>query len=267
MKTKTSSNYVIIICRLDSKRFKFKALKEYKNKTVIEHLVNNILSTNQVQREKIIISTSKDKNDKKLEFISKKLGIKIFRGSKKNIINRIFNTYKKFGIQKAIITSADNPFFLTDVFDKIKNLNGCAVKYVEQLPVGLNLLNCNFSGISKLNKNNLSTNNENGFYLYFTDTDIIKRKLIKFKIKKYFKEARFTIDYKEDFIFYKKVLSLLHKKNLIITLNNLMKIIKKFPKIKSLNKNQQLMYKKNLTTNTHLYYLNKDNKKTFLPYV
>ena len=144
MKTKTSSNYVIIICRLDSKRFKFKALKEYKNKTVIEHLVNNILSTNQVQREKIIISTSKDKNDKKLEFISKKLGIKIFRGSKKNIINRIFNTYKKFGIQKAIITSADNPFFLTDVFDKIKNLNGCAVKYVEQLPVGLNLLNCNF---------------------------------------------------------------------------------------------------------------------------
>ena len=91
--------------------------------------------------------------------------------------------------------------------------------------------------------------------------------MVKFKIKKYFKEARFTIDYKEDFIFYKKVLSLLHKKNLVITLNNLMKIIKKFPKIKSLNKNQQLMYKKNLTTNTRLYYLNKNNKKTFLPYV
>ena len=46
-----------------------------------------------------------------------------------------------------------------------------------------------------------------------------------------------------------------------------MKIIKKFPQTTSINKNQQLMYKTNLTINTHLYYLNKNNKKTFLPYV
>ena len=46
-----------------------------------------------------------------------------------------------------------------------------------------------------------------------------------------------------------------------------MKIIKNFPKIKEINKNQQLMYKANLTINTNLYYLNKNNKKTFLPYV
>ena len=175
MKTKTSSNYVIIVCRLDSKRFKFKALQKYKNKTVIEHLVNNILSTNHIKRENIIISTSKNKSDEKLKLVAKNLKIRIFRGSKKNIINRIFNTYKKFKIQNAVITSADNPFFLPDVYSKIKKLNNYDIKYVEHLPVGLNLLNCNFSGIAKLNKNNLTSNNENGFYLYFTNTDLKKK--------------------------------------------------------------------------------------------
>ena len=102
MKTKTSSNYVIIVCRLDSKRFKFKALQKHKNKTVIEHLVNNILSTNHIKRENIIISTSKNKSDEKLKLVAKNLKIRIFRGSKKNIINRIFNTYKKFKIQNAV---------------------------------------------------------------------------------------------------------------------------------------------------------------------
>ena len=141
------------------------------------------------------------------------------------------------------------------------------IKYVEHLPIGLNLLNCNFSGIAKLNKNNLTSNNENGFYLYFTNTDLIKRKQIKIEIKKYFKQTRFTIDYKKDFMFFKKILFLLEKYKLRITLNNIMKIIKKIPQTTSINKNQQLMYKTTLTINTHLYYLNKNNKKTFLPYV
>ena len=68
-------------------------------------------------------------------------------------------------------------------------------------------------------------------------------------------------------MFFKKILFLLEKYKLRITLNNIMKIIKKFPQTTSINKNQQLMYKTNLTINTHLYYLNKNNKKTFLPYV
>lgn len=267
MKTKTSSIYVIIICRLDSKRFRFKALQKYKNKTIIEHLINNILSTNHVKRENIIISTSSNKTDDKLKMVAKNLNVKIFRGSKKNIINRVFNTFKKFNIKNAIITSADNPFFLPDVFAKIKNLNNYHVKYIQNLPVGLNLLHCNFSGINKINKNNLTSNNENGFYLYFTNTDLVNKKLIKFNIKKYFKEARFTIDYKKDFIFFKKILFLLQKSKLKIELKNLMKIIRKFPQIKNINQSQQLMYKTNLTENTNLYYLNKYKKKTFLPYV
>jgi len=266
MKSINITKNVIIICRLNSQRLKNKALKKYNNKSLIEHLISNILKT-KIKKENIIISTSTQKSDDKLSLIAKKLKVKIFRGSKKNIINRIYKTYEKFKIQEAIITSADNPIFLDDVYRKIMKLNNYSIKYTEALPVGLNMLNCNFGAINEIEKRNLTKNNENGFYLYFANTDFIKRKCINIKIGKDIKNARFTIDYLQDFLFFKKLLFLLKKNKLKLSLKNINKIIKINKKIKDLNQEEQIKYRENLKIKTKLHYLNKDNKKTFLPYV
>jgi spore coat polysaccharide biosynthesis protein SpsF (cytidylyltransferase family) len=266
MKPLNITKNVIIICRLNSKRLKNKALKKYNNKSLIEHLISNILTT-KIKKEDIIISTSTQKSDDKLSLIAKKLQIKIFRGSKKNIINRIYKTYKKFKIQDAIITSADNPFFLDDVYKKIMRLDNYSIKYTTGLPVGLNMLNCNLRAINEIEKRNLTKNNENGFYLYFTNTNFLKKKSINLKIDKEVKNARFTIDYPQDFLFFKKLLFLLKKNKLKLNLININKIIKINKKLKNLNQEEQIKYRENLKIKTNLHYLNKDNKKTFLPYV
>ena len=267
MKKKVPTKHVIIICRLDSSRLKKKALKTYKGKTVIEYLVDNIIFTKKIKSENIIISTSLNKTDDELVNIAKKLNVKIFRGSKKNIINRIFKTYKKFKIPSAIITSADNPFFLTEVYEKIKTLNDYSVKYTTNLSVGLNLLNCNFKAILKINNHNLTNNNENGFYLYFTDTDLFKKKLLNFKLSNIWKNTRFTMDYLKDFIFFRELIRLIKKKKLELNFKNIEKTLKENRSIKKLNIKQQNMYKTNLKINTTIYYLNNKNKKTNLPYV
>lgn len=267
MKKKVPTKHVIIVCRLDSSRFKKKALKTYKGKTVIEYLVDNIIFTKKIKSENIIISTSLNKTDDELVNIAKKLNVKIFRGSKKNIINRIFKTYKKFKIPSAIITSADNPIFLTEVYKKIKFLNNYSVKYITNLPVGLNLLNCNFKAILKINNHNLTSNNENGFYLYFTNTNLFKKKLINFKFGKIWKNTRFTIDYLQDFLFFKELIRLVKKEKLEFNFKNIEKTLKENRSIKKLNIKQQDMYKTNLKINTNIYYLNNKNKKTSLPYV
>lgn len=264
---KNYTQFAIIVCRLDSSRFKKKALKKFKKKTIIEYLIDNISSTNIIKRKNIIISTSRNKEDDQLVQIAKKLNVRIFRGSKKNIINRIFNTFKKFKIPSAVITSADNPFFLPDVYESIKELNKYSVKYITNLPVGLNLLSCDYKAISIINKHNLTKNNENGFYLYFTNTNLFKKKLVKFKIKNILKNTRFTIDYPNDFLFFKSVIKYLSINKFKNNLKNIEKIIKKNQKIKNINLKQNFMYKKNLKQNTNIYYLDKKNKKINLPYV
>ena len=160
-------SHVIIICRSGSKRLKKKSLIKYKKKSVLEYLVDNIISAG-FKKNKIIICTTKLKEDDSLEKISNSNNLNIIRGSSKDIVSRVITAFDKFKINKAFITSGDNPFFLKDLSSKIYKQKSFDVIYTENLPVGLNLVYCSKKGIQKISQQYLTKNNEDGFYLYFT---------------------------------------------------------------------------------------------------
>ena len=247
------NSHVIIICRSGSKRLKKKSLIKYKKKSVLEYLVDNILSAG-FKRNKIIICTTKLKEDNSLVKISKKNKLNIIRGSSKDIVSRVITAFKKFKINKAFITSGDNPFFLEDLSKKICKQENFDTFYTENLPVGLNLICCSKKGIKKISEQYLTKNNEDGFYLYFTKINLISKK-IKIPIPQSFKKSRFTIDYFEDFEFFKKIINLLDKKT--VSLLNLKNILKKNPQLIKINRHRNNFYKKNLKKKVKLFY--KDN--------
>ena len=100
-----------------------------------------------------------------------------------------------------------------------------------------------------------------------TNTNLFKKKLINFKFGKIWKNTRFTIDYLQDFLFFKELIRLVKKEKLELNFKNIEKTLKENRSIKKLNIKQQDMYKTNLKINTNIYYLNNKNKKTSLPYV
>ena len=246
-------SHVIIICRSGSKRLKKKSLIKYKKKSVLEYLVDNIISAG-FKKNKIIICTTKLKEDDSLEKISNSNNLNIIRGSSKDIVSRVITAFDKFKINKAFITSGDNPFFLKDLSSKIYKQKSFDVIYTENLPVGLNLVYCSKKGIQKISQQYLTKNNEDGFYLYFTKLNLVSKK-IKIQIARSFKRSRFTIDYFEDFEFFKKVISLLNKKT--ISLRNLKSILKKNSELIKINEHRNNLYKKNLKKKVKLFY--KDN--------
>ena len=248
-----SKDHVIIICRTNSKRFKNKAIKKFNKSTLIEHLINNIKNTNYFKSKNICIATTKLKSDDILEKIAKKNNINILRGSKKNIIERIFNTFKRFNISRAIITSGDNPFFLKDVVKKILSKKDKVV-FTENLPVGLNLTMVNAFAINKINKACLTTNNENGFYLYL-QSKIEETKVINYNNSKAKDNSRFTIDYPEDFLFFKKITPLIGKN---MSYPKIKKILKKNPKLKKINLHNNDKYKLNLKKKVYLKILDRN---------
>ena len=84
----------IIYTRTDSKRLKNKALiKVYKNKSLIESVVENTLKIKLIN--KVIIATTKSKNDLIFSKILKKYKINFFYGSTNDLINRTINCSKK----------------------------------------------------------------------------------------------------------------------------------------------------------------------------
>ena len=77
-------------------------------------------------------------------------------------------------------------------------------------------------------------------------------KKIKLNFSKFLKKFRFTIDYKEDFIFFKKITSLIGKQN--ISIKNLERILNSNESIKNINFEKDKKYQENLRKKVKIYY-------------
>ena len=80
-------NLVIIQARYDSTRFPGKILKKINGKSILEIIILRIKKRKQV--EKIVVATTKEKNDNKIIDQIRKLNIDIYRGSTKNVLQDI----------------------------------------------------------------------------------------------------------------------------------------------------------------------------------
>ena len=114
MKNKYS---VIIQARLGSARFPNKMIKKIGNKTIIEILIERIKRSKRIN--KIILATTKNKRDDKLEIISKKNGISCFRGNEENVLERFFKTSRKFKSDFFIRICGDCPLLDIRIIDQL----------------------------------------------------------------------------------------------------------------------------------------------------
>ena len=88
---------IIIEARSLSKRYPYKILKNcYNKKTFLEYLVTRLKKLSFVSN--IIIATTTNKVDKKIVDISKKLKVKNFKGSEKNVLSRVLLAAKKYNV-------------------------------------------------------------------------------------------------------------------------------------------------------------------------
>ncbi len=108
----------IIQARLGSKRFPNKILKKINNKeTVLDYIIKRISKSKKIN--KIIIATTKNKNDDKIERYLKKKKILFFRGSEKNVLSRYYFCSKKFKANLIVRITSDCPLVDPKIVDKM----------------------------------------------------------------------------------------------------------------------------------------------------
>ena len=202
---------VTIQARMNSKRFPGKMMKKIKNKTIIEILVSRIQKCKEI--DKIIVSTSKNKKDDVLaSFCKKKLKIKVFRGSENDVLSRITNTIKKFGIKIHIECFGDGPFLdpnLVDTFiKKFKKTNyDCITNSIKTTyPPGQEFLVYYGKSLIKLNKLVKKTDKLREHVGYnFTRFNQFKIKSMTAPKKYNYPNYHIELDTKKDFKFLKKI--------------------------------------------------------------
>ena len=208
---------VILEARTQSKRLKNKIFKKLGKYYMLEFLINRLKKG---LKYNIIVATSKNKKDIRIEKFCKKKKIKFFRGKENDLIHRVINCAEYFGVDIIISLTSDNPLvepkmikkmikiFNKDKLDYFDNLNtsflprGTAVRIVK-------------SRILKKFSDKVKNTSQYNFRQHTCHFFTKNRKSRIFKTKKFsiyknysLPNYSFTIDYIED---YRKINTLLKK--------------------------------------------------------
>lgn len=108
---------IIIQARMGSTRLPGKILKNIGNKTLLEHILFRLIKLK--HEVEVVIATSDLEKDAKVENFCKDKGIKCFRGSETNVLERYYMCAKDNAFEHIVRLTGDNPF--TDI-EELDNL-------------------------------------------------------------------------------------------------------------------------------------------------
>lgn len=98
---------VIITARLNSSRLPEKILLPLNGKTVLEHLIDRALIT---KVDEVILAIPNDEDHKRLADIAVAKGIKVYGGSLNDRLDRIYRASAFYGIEAVASMDGDDPF-------------------------------------------------------------------------------------------------------------------------------------------------------------
>jgi spore coat polysaccharide biosynthesis protein SpsF len=230
----------IIQARMSSTRLPKKILLQYKKISPLDFLIKRLKKSKYLKD--IIVATTKKKIDNKIVNFCKKKKIKYFRGDENNVLKRYYLAAKKNKVKNIVRITSDCPLVDYRIIDEmIKSFNKKIDYYANSYPLpctypdGMDIEIFTFNALEKTFKNAILPSETEHVTIYMWKSK--KFKLKKKNLKKDISYLRFTIDYKNDFKLFCKLLDIFGKKKLInITMNELVEYVLKNPKIISYQK-------------------------------
>jgi spore coat polysaccharide biosynthesis protein SpsF (cytidylyltransferase family) len=126
------NNGIIILARMDSKRFPYKAITKLGDKKLIEWCIDGVVNNKQY---KTILATTNREIDKPLMNIAKNKGISYFQGALDNVANRVLECIKNFNLDYFARVNGDSPFVRKELL-----IEGFKIIYEQDLDVVTNLV-------------------------------------------------------------------------------------------------------------------------------
>jgi spore coat polysaccharide biosynthesis protein SpsF len=197
---------IAITVRTSSKRLKKKAFLKIGNKKIIEWCIFNCKRSN-IKNRSIILTTTCKKEDLKFKKIAQNQNISFFRGSEKNVVNRLLRLLILKKADYLIRVTGDSPLVDCNLINELQNEaeKGYDFIYFKNGPLGIKPELISKSSLIKLSKYKATKNCE--YLSLFYKNNIKKFKIMKkeFYLRKKYGNLRLNVDYKLDFDLHKKI--------------------------------------------------------------
>jgi spore coat polysaccharide biosynthesis protein SpsF len=232
----------IIQARCGSKRLPRKHLLKVLGKPIIWYLIKRLKKIELL--DEIVLATTKNKEDKELVKIAKKLNIKFFCGSENDVLGRVTDVAKKYKADIIFDVSGDCPLIdpviaeqAIKTFLENKYIDYLSTHWILSYPDGLNINIITKKFLMMSNKLVKGKIERDGLYaLMFRHPD--KFKTLFMIAPKYLRrpEISLLLDEFEDYIFLKKIISqLVKQKGIYFSCLDIIKLLDKNKKLKKIN--------------------------------
>tara|TARA_B100000519_G_scaffold11119_1_gene8539 strand:- start:7595 stop:8353 length:759 start_codon:yes stop_codon:yes gene_type:complete len=240
---------IFVTVRTGSSRLHQKALKKINGMPTIEHLIRRVKQSK--KSDIIIVCTSDLKEDYIICEIAKKNGIKYFTGSLKDKLDRWLKAALKYDVHYFVNVDGDDLFCEPELIDLAfrqheKEDHDFVMAKENELVVGAFTLGAKTEAIKNICKTK-TTDDTEAAWLNFSklksfNSSFLENIPIEYKRP----DIRATLDYQEDFIFFKKIIEYFQKINKYdYSLKDIIQFLDQNPEIIKINFHKNLDYKSN----------------------
>jgi glutamate-1-semialdehyde 2,1-aminomutase len=227
---------IIIQARMGSYRLPGKVMKKISGIPTIGLILKRLEKTKEA--DQIVVATSKSSKEKKLIKYLKKIKANYFCGSENDVVNRFYNTAKKYKAKIIVRITADCPLVDINIVDDfIKKFKNKRIDYLSNClpysyPNGMDIEVFSYRLLKKVEKNATTYHRQNsGVIIRYLKENFNSIKSINIicpikKIPKY----RLTVDYKSDLQLVRKIYKNF-RPNIYFGLKEVLKLAKKEKKL------------------------------------
>ena len=232
------STIAIIQARMGSTRLPGKVLLNLEDKTVLEHVVDRVRSSKQV--DDVVVATTISKDDLRIVKLCANLGVSVYCGSEDDVLDRYYQAAKLFKAENIVRITSDCPVIDPKIIDDaitlhIKNdvdytSNTLKVTY----PDGQDVEVFTFSSLKTAWKDaKLASEREHATPYIRNNPEIFKHASLEYKED--LSQKRWTLDNAEDMEFLRLVYKYLYNKNPLFGMNDILALISEKPEIEKIN--------------------------------
>lgn len=234
----------IVQARLGSTRLPGKVLFNLEGKPILWHVVNRLKASEMLNR--IVIATSNEIEDDKIEKFCIENNIDCFRGSENDVLDRYYQTAKLYNAESIVRITSDCPLIDPEVTDRVirefidkkNDYDAGSNTIVRTFPRGLDTEIVHFSILEKIwHDSKLENEREHVTLHLYNNKD--KYNLLSITNNFDLSYMRWTIDEHDDYKFLKEVYSRLYDKqsSKVFLLNDILKLLESKPEISEINMN------------------------------
>lgn len=232
----------IIQARFGSTRLPGKILKDLSGKPLLWHVVNRLSHSKLCN--KIVIATTTEPEDDKVESYCVENNFPYYRGSSENVLSRYYEAAKVFGAEIIIRITSDCPLIDPDIIDKMleqflsekSNIDYMSNVFPRTFPRGLDTEIFTSEALEKSFNNAIKQNELEHVTPYIYQHPEI------FKIKNFANDKdlsfhRWTVDTSEDYELIKSIYDKIYEPDKIFLLNDILELFDKQPELIKINQN------------------------------